>query len=61
MVFITAIQGLTTAELNQLSVISKPYNVMVLDLKKESEVSNLVWSEDNSEFIFDSIYKHISV
>ena len=34
MVFITAIQGLTTSELNQLSVISKPYNVMVLDLKK---------------------------
>ena len=61
MVFITAIQGLTTAELNQLSVISKPYNVMVLDLKKESEVSNLVWSEDNSDFVFDSIYKHISV
>jgi bifunctional enzyme CysN/CysC len=61
MVFITAIQGLTTTELNQLSVISKPYNVMVLDLKKESEVSNLVWSEDNSEFVFDSIYKHISV
>ena len=61
MVFITAIQGLTTAELNQLSVISKPYNVMVLDLKKESEVSNLVWSKDNSEFIFDSIYKQINV
>ena len=61
MVFITAIQGLTTAELNQLSVISKPYNVIVLDLKKESEVSNLVWSEDNSEFIFNSIYKQINV
>ena len=61
MVFITAIQGLTTSELNQLTVISKPYNVMVLDLKKESEVSNLVWSEDNSEFVFDSIYKSINI
>ncbi|MEC8678200.1 MAG: sulfate adenylyltransferase subunit CysN [Candidatus Margulisiibacteriota bacterium] len=61
MVFITAIQGLTTSELNQLSVISNPYNVMVLDLKKESEVSNLVWSKDNSEFVFDSIYKQINV
>ncbi|MEK9727692.1 MAG: hypothetical protein VW397_06260, partial [Candidatus Margulisiibacteriota bacterium] len=61
LVFITAIQGLTKLELDQLSVISKPYNVMVLDLKQESAVSNLVWSNDNTEFVFESIYRKIKV
>ena len=42
MVFITAIRGLTTTEVDQLNIICKPFEVLIINLEKQTEAANLV-------------------
>lgn len=45
MVFITAVRGLTAMEAQQLKTISKPFNVLIIDLEKPSSLADFQWSE----------------
>ena len=46
MVFITSVRGLTEKEAGQLKTISKPFDVLIVDLEKETPFSDL----DGSDF-----------
>lgn len=57
MVFITAVRGLTAMEAQQLKTISKPFDVLIIDLEKPSSLADFQWSDEAVSLIIKSLKK----
>ena len=57
MVFITAVRGLTAMEAQQLKTISKPFDVLIIDLEKSSPLADFQWSDEAVSLIIKSLKK----
>ena len=57
MVFITAVRGLTEKEANQLRTISQPFDVMIINLEKETSFSDVVCThyDDMKDVLFRTL------
>ena len=61
MVFITAVRGLTEKEANQLRTISQPFDVMIINLEKETPFSDVVCThyDDMKDDLISNIVNRI--
>ncbi len=61
MVFITAIRGLTALELEQLKTISKPFDVIIVDLEKPSSISDFFWTPESQSNVLQAVIDQLSL